>query len=100
MFDLADDETLERLVDGGEDSSIDAPYFEPPMQRMIDISLTQGKYRKRIDGDSAFTENAIIGMINAFRILFDPSAEISSNERLRANRRNSLVHRRRSDTER
>ena len=79
MFDLSDDDTLEGIVDGGEDYGIDALYFEPPHQGVVNISLIQGKYRKRLDRDWAFPENAINGMINAIRILFDPSKEISVN---------------------
>ena len=71
MFDLTDDETLDGIVDGGDDYGIDALYFEPPDQGEIKIALIQGKYRANLDGDAAFPENAIIKMIDAIGALFD-----------------------------
>lgn len=83
MFDLTDDETLDGIVDGGDDYGIDALYFEPPDQGEIKIALIQGKYRANLDGDAAFPENAIIKMIDAIGALFDPDTSVTVNERLR-----------------
>ena len=47
MLALADDETLDGIVDGGNDYGIDALYFEPPDQGDIQITLIQVKYKKR-----------------------------------------------------
>ena len=83
MFDLTDDETLDGIVDGGDDYGIDALYFEPPDQGEIKIALIQGKYRANLDGDATFPENAIIRMIDAIGALFDPDKSVTVNERLR-----------------
>ena len=83
MFDLTDDETLDGIVDGGDDYGIDALYFVPPDQGEIKIALIQGKYRANLDGDAAFPENAIIKMIDAIGALFDPDTSVTVNERLR-----------------
>lgn len=83
MFDLDDDETLDGIVDGGNDFGIDALYFNPPDQGEIRVALIQGKYRADLRGDAAFPENAIVKMIDAVRTLFDPAQAVTTNERLR-----------------
>ena len=82
MFELSDDETLEGIVDGGDDYGIDALYFETPDQGEIKIALIQGKYRADLGGQAAFPENAIIKMIDAIATLFDPKKAVTVNERL------------------
>ncbi len=83
MFGLNDEETLDGIVDGGEDFGIDALYFEPPDQGEIQIALIQGKYKANLDGGAAFPETAIIRMIDAIGALFDPGKPVTVNERLR-----------------
>ena len=49
------------------------------------VTVFQGKYRKSLDGTSAFEQSGIEALINAIRYLFDPSAELGAiNDRLRA----------------
>lgn len=83
MFDLDDEETLDGIVDGGNDFGIDALYFDPPDQGEIRVALIQGKYRMDLHGDAAFPENAIVKMIDAVGTLFDPAKAVTTNERLR-----------------
>ena len=83
MLGLSEEETLDGVVDGGDDYGIDALYHEPPDQGEINIVLIQGKYRADLDGEAAFPENAIIKMIDAIGALFDPERSITVNERLR-----------------
>ena len=82
-FALDDDETLDGIVDGGNDFGVDALYFDPPDQGEIRVALIQGKYRTDLRGDAAFPENAIIRMIDAIGALFDPAKDVTTNERLR-----------------
>ena len=82
MLALADDETLDGIVDGGNDYGIDALYFEPPDQGDIQITLIQVKYKKDLRGEAAFPENAIVRMIHAIKTLFDPELKVTVNERL------------------
>ena len=82
MLALADDETLDGIVDGGNDYGIDALYFEPPDQGDIQITLIQVKYKKNLHGEAAFPENAIVKMIHAINNLFDPESKVTVNERL------------------
>lgn len=81
-FDLADEETFDGIVDGGNDFGVDALYFEPPDDSELHITLIQGKYKTSISGDSAFPENEIIKLIGAIGALFDPRKAVTLNERL------------------
>ena len=81
-FDLTDEETLDGIVDGGNDFGVDALYFEPPTDGELHITLIQGKYRKDLSGDAAFPENAIAKIIDAIGALFDPAKPVQLNERL------------------
>ena len=81
-FDLTEDEALDGIVDGGDDFGVDALYFESPDDGELHITLIQGKYKKNLDGNSAFPENAVVSMIGAIRTLFDPAKPVSLNRRL------------------
>ena len=81
-FDLTDEQTIDGIVDGGNDFGIDALYFEPPADGGLHITLIQGKYRRDLGGDSAFPENDIARMIDAVGTLFDPARPVQLNRRL------------------
>ena len=81
-FDLTDEQTIDGIVDGGNDFGIDALYFEPPADGELQITLIQGKYRRDLGGDSAFPENDIARMIDAIGTLFDPARPVQLNRRL------------------
>lgn len=83
LLDLTDEETLEGIVDEGDDYGIDALYFDPPDQGEIKIALIQGKYGTKLDGNAVFPENAIIKMIDAIGALFDLDRNVTANERPR-----------------
>ena len=81
-FDLDDEETLDGIVDGGNDFGVDGLYFEPPEDGELRITLVQGKYRRDLGGDSAFPENGVARMIDAIGALFDPAKPVTLNQRL------------------
>ena len=81
-FDLTDEETLDGVVDGGNDFGVDALYFEPPVDGDLHITLIQGKYRRDLGRDAAFPENAIARIIDAIGALFDPAKPVRLNKRL------------------
>ena len=81
-FDLTDEQTIDGIVDGGNDFGIDALYFEPPDDGELRVTLIQGKYKKSLDANSAFPENGISGMIDAIGALFDPARQVQLNRRL------------------
>ena len=101
VFELSDEETLDAIMDGGERFGVDVLYFEPPEQGELKIGLIQGKYTDRLDSASAFPENAIVRMIDAIRVLFDPRKAVTVNERLRSrDRRRAFVRCGRGDSTR
>ena len=81
-FDLTDEQTLDGIVDGGDDFGVDALYFEPPEDGEVHVTLVQGKYKRDLGGQSAFPENGISGMVGALGALFDPARPVQLNRRL------------------
>ncbi len=81
-FDITDEQALEGIVDGAADFGIDALYFEPPDDGELHVTLVQGKYKRALDGSSAFPENGIEKMIGAIGALFDPALPVQLNRRL------------------
>ena len=64
-FDLTDEQTVDGIVDGGNDFGVDALYCDSPEDGEIRVNLVQGKYRGDLRGDAAFPENGIVQMIDA-----------------------------------
>ncbi|TGG93099.1 MAG: hypothetical protein ERJ67_04940 [Aphanocapsa feldmannii 277cV] len=81
-FDLADDEAVDGIFDGGDDFGIDALYFDSPEDTELPITLIQGKYSSNLRGNSVFPENEVAKMINAVDALFDPQKPVNLNTRL------------------
>lgn len=85
MLDLEPDEAFECLTEGGGDFGVDAVHVSVPTDRDLIITLFQGKYQEKLDGNSEFGENAIEKLISACRYLFNPGAEVRNiNPRLKA----------------
>jgi len=82
LLDASDEDTLDGIVDGGNDFGIDALYFDPPEDGEISITIVQGKYKKNLTGNANFPENGIIKMIDAISSLFDPNKNLTLNPRL------------------
>lgn len=84
MLDLDLDEAFDCLTDGGGDFGVDALYLTEEIDGEFSVTLFQGKYKNRLEGDSNFEQNGIEAMINAIRHIFDPSANLGAiNDRLR-----------------
>jgi len=84
MLDLDVDEAFDCLTDGGGDFGVDAMHLTEEVDGEFGVTLLQGKYKIRLEGNSNFEENGINALINAIRHIFDPSAELGSiNERLK-----------------
>ena len=81
-FDLADDQTIDGIVEGGNDFGVDALYFEPPDDGELHVTLIQGKYKSDLRGVAAFPENGVASLIAAIGALFDPSLPVHLNRRL------------------
>ena len=81
-FDLTDEQTLDGIVDGGNDFGVDALYCDSPEDGEIRVNLVQGKYRGDLRGNAAFPETGIAQMIDAVGALFDPTRPVTLNPRL------------------
>src|SRR5437764_15049598 len=53
-LDLGETETMECMVDGGADFGIDAIHVAAPRGGEFDVTLVQGKYKRRLDAAAAF----------------------------------------------
>lgn len=82
LFNLSDDDTVEGIVDGGQDFGVDCLYFDSPADGEIAVTLIQGKYKQDLSGDAAFPENAIAQLVGAVGTLFDPRQSVRLNPRL------------------
>ena len=78
---LDDDEALDGIVEGGDDFGVDAIYVGPPNDGEFTVTLLQGKYKQNLEGVSNFPENSVIKMVDAIRIMFNPSAAFTANSR-------------------
>lgn len=81
---LSDEDALDSIVEGGADFGIDAIYLTPPHDGEFVVTLVQGKYKQNPDNESNFPENGVKSVIDAIRILFDPSKVVDVNKRLRS----------------
>jgi hypothetical protein len=84
MLDLDADSAFDCLTEGGDDFGVDAMHLTEEIDGEFSVTLFQGKYKAKLDGESEFGENAINKLINSIRHIFDPAAELGTiNDRLR-----------------
>lgn len=84
LIDLDPDEAFECLTEGGGDFGVDALHLTEEIDGEFSVTLFQGKYSSRLEGNSNFEVRALEAMINAVRHIFDPSAELGNiNDRLK-----------------
>ena len=85
ILDLEPDKAFECLTEGGGDFGVDAIHAQVLGDGDIAITLFQGKYKRKLDGESTFSENGIEKLTTACRYLFDTSVSLQSiNPQLRA----------------
>lgn len=85
MLDLDFDEAFDCLTEGGGDFGVDAMHITEEMDGEFGVTIFQGKYKTKLDGDSNFEQKGIEALINAIRHIFNPYAELGKvNHRLRA----------------
>lgn len=84
VLDCGETETLDMMTEGGSDFGVDALDVSDVLDGEFTVTLFQGKYSRDLEGNRNFQENGVTKAIQAVRVLFDPAAEITINERLRA----------------
>lgn len=70
---LDETEALERVTDGGGDAGIDAIDLGDIVEGEITVTVFQGKYKQRNDGNFAFPANEIGKLASSVAALFDPN---------------------------
>jgi len=84
LLELSDEDTLDCIVEGGQDFGVDAIFAGPVQDDEFRVTLIQGKYKKDLAGESGFPESGIKDMILAVSTLFDPGKAVTVNSRLKS----------------
>ncbi len=79
VLDLSDDEALDCLTEGGNDFGIDALHIGDVEEGEFPVTLFQGKYKRKLLGDSNFPQSGVEKIIQAIRCIFDPDAVFTTN---------------------
>lgn len=74
LLDLPLEEAFELLTDASHDLAIDALHLGDRCGDEFNVTLFQGKYRKKLDGQSGFPANDVLKMVQTVGLLFDPNA--------------------------
>lgn len=82
LLDLETEEALDCLTEGGNDFGVDAIHVGGEQDGEFLVTLFQGKYRRKLDGQGNFPEDGLHKAITAARYLFDPNASVTINKRL------------------
>jgi hypothetical protein len=72
LLDIPIVEALELLTDGGHDAAIDALHVGDVLDGEFVVTLFQGKYKRRQDGEGAFPATDIGKLVHTVAVLFDP----------------------------
>jgi len=83
VLQLEIDEAFDLLTEGGGDAGVDGIHIEDVEDSEFTVSIFQGKYKKDLEGNSNFSENAVKKMIDIVGALFDPEKEITVNHFLK-----------------
>lgn len=72
VLDIPIAEALDLLTDGGHDAAMDALHVGDVLDGEFVVTLFQGKYKRRQDGEATFPANEIGKLIHTVAALFDP----------------------------
>jgi hypothetical protein len=84
VLDFDDDDAFECLTDGGQDAGIDGIHVGDVQDGEFTVTLFQGKYKRDLEGQSAYPANAIQKVISTVTALFDPDRPITLHKKLEA----------------
>lgn len=84
LLDIPLDEAFGKLTDGAHDPAIDALEVDGVRDFEFDVTLFQGKYKRKLDGDGAFPGNDVGKVARTVAILFDPDKPIDPRTPLAA----------------
>lgn len=81
-MDIPGHEALDLLTDGGNDAGVDGLHLGEVEDGEFLVTLFQGKYKRDLEGTANFPENAVKMAVQIVPVLFDPSRELTLNEKL------------------
>lgn len=85
MLGITDEEAIEMLTEGGNDFGVDAIEVGDLNDGEFVVTLFQGKYHhNNLEGIKGFPQSGVEKAVQAVRALFNPSAPVQLNPRLRA----------------
>ena len=76
ILDLEEASTFDCLTEGGGDFGVDAMHISEEYDGEFTVSLFQGKYKDKLEGNANFPEGGVTALINAIKYLFDPTARL------------------------
>lgn len=82
LLDLDLDEGLDALTEGGNDFGVDGLHIGSEQDGEFLVTLFQGKYKRKLEGQANFPEDGVQKALTAARYLFDPASSITLNKRL------------------
>lgn len=82
LLDLDLDEGLDALTEGGNDFGVDGLHIGSEQDGEFLVTLFQGKYKRKLEGQANFPEDGVQKALTAARYLFDPASAITLNKRL------------------
>lgn len=79
---IDEDEATDYVTDGTQDYGIDGIFVGTEDKGELPVTLFQCKYRMDLSGNSNFPANAVEKVINTVKLMFDPEAKVTFNEKL------------------
>lgn len=84
LLDIDQDSVVDCLTEGGGDFGVDALHVSEEVDGEFGVTLFQGKYNNKLEGNANFPQNGMDSLIQAIRHIFDPSSDLGAiNDRLR-----------------
>lgn len=82
-LEISQQEASELLTEGGDDAGVDGLHLGEVEDGEFIVSIFQGKYKKALDGESAFTENGVGRAVETVQTLFDPQKDVTLNDKIK-----------------
>ena len=83
LLDISKEEAAELLTDGGNDAGVDGIHIGEVYEDEFSVTVFQGKYKKRLDGESTFPESGVQKAIQTIELLFNPFRKCDFNAQLK-----------------
>ncbi len=79
LLDIELEQAIALLTDGSHDLGVDAMHIDGLADGEFGITLFQGKYKQKLDGQSAFPANEVLKLVRMVGLLFDPNKQLAAS---------------------